>query len=141
MPHPFPHTYATKLQWTGEREGFVTSGAEVAPLLGGPPVQFDGTPRCWSPEALLISAVELCLMTTFLSIAQKKNLAIANYASQAEGVLDKTANGLEFTSIIVKVKIDTMDKEAAVQLLRKAKEHCIISNALKVKTELQIEVD
>lgn len=139
MPHPFPHTYTTKLQWVGEREGFITAGADLAPLLGGPPVQFDGSPRNWSPEALLISAAELCLMTTFLAMARHKNISITSYASHTTGILDKTPKGIEFTSIKIAVALDAPDKEAATQLLSKAKGYCIISNALKVPVQLEIE--
>lgn len=140
MPHPFPHTYETKLQWIGEREGFITGGADLAPLLGGPPVQFDGSSRNWSPEALLMSAAELCLMTTFLSLLRNKNISITNYTSRTVGTLDKTENGLEFTSVKINVALEAEDKETAMQLLFKAKKYCIISNALKVPVELEIDV-
>ncbi len=139
MPHPFPHTYKTKLQWVGDREGFVTAGAELAPLLGGPPVEFDGSPKCWSPEALLVSAVELCLMTTFLSMVARKNVPVANYSSHAEGILDKTKDGIAFTSIKIFVTLESSENELARDLLLKAKEYCIISNSLKVQTELVLD--
>lgn len=141
MPHPFPHRYETSLRWIRGREAVLkTDGApEVA---GAPPPQFDGPPERWSPEALLLSAAELCLMTTFLAVAERAKLTVADYQSRTEAALDKTAEGLAFTRVLIRVRLSVYADDAAraQELLLKAKKHCIVSNALKTPPELEVEV-
>ena len=141
MPHPFPHRYETGLRWIRGREAVLT-GDGAPPIEGAPPPQFDGPPGRWSPEALLLSAAELCLMTTFLSVAERAKLAVADYQSRTEAALDKTADGLVFTRILVRVRLSVYaeDVARAKDLLLKAKKFCIVSNALKVPPELEVEV-
>ena len=141
MPQPFPHRYETGLRWIRGREAALTT--DGAPeIAGAPPPQFDGPPERWSPEALLLSAAELCLMTTFLSVAERAKLTVADYQSKTEATLDKTAEGLVFTRVVVRVRLSVYaeDVTRAKDLLFKAKKYCIVSNALKVAPELEVDV-
>lgn len=141
MPHPFPHRYETSLHRLEGRKAVMKYGS-AHPLEGAPPPQFDGPEGLWSPEALLLGAAELCLMTTFLSIAERAKLEVPAYQSASEGTLDKTADGLVFTRIVqrVRLSLNPADAERGAELLKKAKKHCIVSNALKVVPELEVEV-
>jgi len=136
MAAPFPHEYRASLNWNGERAAML-SAAEQPVILGGPPPQFDGSPTHWSPEELLLSSVQLCLMTTFFSLAMKRRVEVSSYKSEITGILDKTADGLRFTKIHLKVdlKSNTPHGEAR-EMLRTAKKYCIISGALNVPVEL-----
>lgn len=141
MPQPFPHTYETGLRWIRGREAVLsTDGAP--PIEGAPPPQFDGPPERWSPEALLLSAAELCLMTTFLAVAERAKLTVADYQSRTEATLDKTAEGLVFTKSVIRVRLSVYADDAvrARELLLKAKKFCIVSNALKSPPDLEAEV-
>lgn len=141
MPHPFPHRYETSLRWIRGREAVLK--ANGAPEVeGAPPPQFDGPPERWSPETLLLSAAELCLMTTFLAVAERAKLTVADYQSRAEAVLDKTPEGLAFTRILLRVRLSVYADDAAraKELLLKAKKHCLVSNALKTSPEMDVEV-
>lgn len=135
MPAQFPHLYKAYLEWKKERIATL-SAAEQPQLIGGPPPQFDGSAAHWSPEELLLSAIQLCLMTTFLSLVGRQNLVIHSYKSEIEGVLEKTNDGLRFTRITVKVDLESEDSGKARELLKSAKKYCIISNALNVPVEL-----
>jgi organic hydroperoxide reductase OsmC/OhrA len=141
MAHPFPHRYETGLRWIRGREAVLTAGS-APPVEGAPPPQFDGPEGRWSPEALLLSAAELCLMTTFLAVAERAKLTVVDYQSRAEAALDKTPEGLAFTRVVLRVRLSVYADDAARarELLLKAKKHCIVSNALKVPTELETEV-
>ena len=141
MPHPCPHRYETGLRWIRGREAVLTTDG-APPIEGAPPPQFDGPPERWSPEALLLSAAELCLMTTFLAVAEKARLTVADYQSRADAALDKTADGLVFTRVVIRVRLSVYadDVARAKELLVKAKKFCIVSNALKVPPELETEV-
>lgn len=136
MVAPFPHEYRAVLNWKEERSA-VLSGAEQPVILGGPPPQFDGSPTLWSPEELLLSSVQLCLMTTFLSLAVKRKVEVSSYRSVIVGVLDKSADGLRFTKIRLKVDLKSKTShEAAREVLQTAKKYCLISRALNVPVEL-----
>jgi peroxiredoxin-like protein len=139
--HPFPHKYETELRWISGRSA-VLKAPGAPPVEGAPPAQFDGPGDRWSPEALLLSAAELCLMTTFLSVAEKAKLTVADYQSRSEGVLDRTAEGLAFTRIVQRVRLSVYadDMERARALMEKAKQHCIVSRALRVLPDLELEV-
>jgi organic hydroperoxide reductase OsmC/OhrA len=140
MPAPFPHHYHVRVE--GGAGGAVLSAPPRPDFRGGPPAEFDGRDDWWSPEHLLLSAVGLCLKTTFDAIAARARLTVLSYASRVEGALEKTAQGLAFTTIAVTVDVvvGEGETERAGELLRKAKEHCIVSNALKTPTQLVASV-
>ena len=104
MSAPFPHRYETTLVWEGDSRAALSSGIRPV-LVGGPPPEFDGEPGWWSPEHLLISAANLCLMTTYMVLARKSRLPVAKYRSDAEGILEKTKEGIVFTRITLRVAI------------------------------------
>ena len=109
---------------------------------GGPPVEFGGRDDWWSPEHLLLSAAGLCLKTTFEAFASRARLTVLAYSSRVEGTLDKTPQGLAFTSIEIAVELVVAEEDAARagDLLRTAKDHCIVSNALKTPVQLTASV-
>lgn len=139
--HPFPHRYEVSLRRTEGARGALSAGGRPA-LEGAPPPEFDGPEGVWSPEHLLLASASLCLMTTFLAVAAKSRLAVAAYESRAEGVLDKTPEGLGFTRLAVRVTLAVAeeDRERAARLLETAKRHCIVSNSLKRPIELEAEI-
>ena len=141
MNQPFPHRYETTLVWEGGSRAAIWSG-ERPVLVGGPPPEFDGEPGWWSPEHLLLSAANLCLMTTYMALARKTGLQVANYRSAAEGILEKTKEGLVFTRITLRPRIEAPPDrlEEARKLLETAKKYCIVSNSLKRPVEVEAEI-
>lgn len=138
MTHPFPHHYETDLAWEGGSRATLSSGVRPA-LVGGAPPEFDGDPSWWSPEHLLLTSVNLCLMTTYMALAKKSGLELAEYRSKAKGVLEKTREGIQFTRITVEVAIQAPAQriEEARKTLEAAKKYCIVSNALKLSVEVE----
>ena len=142
MSQPFPHRYEATLVWEGETRAALSSGARPV-LVGGPPPEFDGDPTHWSPEHLLLSSANLCLMTTYMVLARKAGLEIGHYRSQAEGILEKTKEGIVFTRISLQVSIlaPASRLEEARKLVEAAKRYCIVSNSLKRPVEVEATVD
>lgn len=140
MSHPFPHRYEANLAWEGGTRAALSSGLRPV-LVGGPPPEFDGPPEAWSPEHLLLSAANLCLMTTFFALAKRAGLEVGGYRSRAEGVLDKTPEGLAFTRILLRVTIQAARAEDARAVLASAKKHCIVSNALRRPVDVEAEIE
>ncbi len=137
MTAAFPHEYRSRVTWLQNREGRI-SAARQPEILGGPPPQFDGSDTYWSPEELLLSSLQLCLMTTYLALLTKADVTIDSYESEALGILEKTKEGIRFTRIEVAVSIKSENQEKAEELLLKAKKYCIISNALNVPVDLSL---
>jgi organic hydroperoxide reductase OsmC/OhrA len=137
MPSAFPHHYDVEVV-AGSSGGAVLASGRPD-IIGGAPPEFDGRADWWSPEHLLLSALGLCLMTTFQAFAARAGLHVARYASRVDGVLDKTPSGLAFTSIrvVVDLGVSEADQARAQQLLASAKRHCIVSNALKTPVEVE----
>ncbi len=73
---PFPHQYIVTLA-DGELRA-----PPRAPIAAGPPPQFDGSDRVWSPEELLVAATLECLWTTFENLARRQGLGAHDFASR-----------------------------------------------------------
>jgi organic hydroperoxide reductase OsmC/OhrA len=82
-------------------------------------------------------------MTTYLVLAKKAGLEIRQYRSRAEGILEKTKEGIVFTRIALRVSIHAPpDRLAdAAKLVETAKKYCIVSNSLKRPVEVESTVD
>ena len=140
MTTTFPHHYHVRVE--GGSGGAVMSAPPRPEFRGGPPVEFGGRDDWWSPEHLLLSAAGLCLKTTFEVFASRARLPVLAYSSRVEGTLDKTPQGLAFTSIAIAVELVVAEADAvrAGVLLRTAKDHCIVANALKTPVRLTASV-
>lgn len=136
MNAPFPHHYEVNLASEGGLLGKLSAGPRP-PFSGGPPPEFGGDDQRWSPEHLLLASVSLCLMTTFAAITDKSKLDFSAYESRAEGILDKTPEGLRFTRVTLTVTVRSGDALRAARLLEMAKKHCIVSNSLRVPIEVE----
>jgi organic hydroperoxide reductase OsmC/OhrA len=133
MTAPFPHRYTSTVT------RIVPGQAEIEapprpPIVGGPPPEFDGHPHLWSPEHLLLSALGLCLFTTFEVLAQRDRLDVVCWRETVTGTLEKTSIGLRFTSFQIEVQVEVADGqlERTRRLLDRAHQLCIISNALNI---------
>ncbi len=134
------HTYTTKVTYAEQRKGVLSSDGLPSLEVATPPQFPGGHQGIWSPEHLFVASAEICLMTTFLSIADKSRLEFARYSSEAVGTLEKTAEGMLMTKIVIKPKVvisDETKKGRTLLLLEKAEKYCLISNSMK--TEVTIE--
>ena len=135
-PAPFPHHYTVTLA-----DGLLVAPPRD-PIALGPPPQFGGTERRWSPEELLVGSVLECLWTTFDAYARREALEFSGWSGTGVAVLDKGSPVPVFTSITLSVElvVAVADEERGRRLLATAEQHCIISNALKVPVTLQATV-
>lgn len=134
------HTYRTNVQWSRQRKGKL--GTKGMPTIEiATPVEFPGGhPDIWSPEHLFVGAAEICLMTTFLSLAEKTKLVFVGYTSEAEGTMEKAEGGLQFTKIVIYPRVvvtNGHDVEKTRKLLEKAERYCLISNSMKTKVSME----
>lgn len=134
------HTYTTAVEWTKEKRAALSSKGLPTIEVATPPNFPGGHEGIWSPEHLYTAAAEVCLMTTFLSFAERAKLAFLSYKSEADGILDKVEKSLLMTRIHIKPTItvaNEADREEALKLIERAERYCLISNSMK--SEVTIE--
>lgn len=141
MPVPFPHHYTATILRADRAHANIEAPPRPA-LAGGPPPEFDGDASRWSPEHLLLSAIGLCLFTTFEVLAAGARLAVFDWRADVTGDVDRTSAGLAFTgfAISVDLKVEPAEVERARTVLEKAKNHCLVSNALQVPVKLSAQI-
>lgn len=137
------HQFETSTQWKASKEGTI-SAPELPDLdVASPPV-FGGREGTWTPEHLFVAAAEVCLMTTFLAIAELSKLAVRGYRSRARGTLEKVeGEGLQFTSILVFPNIELENEKDAARAkrnLEKAEAHCLISKSMKTPVRIEASI-
>lgn len=134
------HYYNVNLTWSADRKGELSSPELNDNVEVATPPQFNkGMEGIWSPEHLLTAAVNSCLMTTFLAIAENSKLEFVSFSCESKGKLEQVDGKFLMTEIILeptlKIKNET-DKEKAERILHKSEAACLISNSIKAKTTL-----
>jgi len=134
------HYYNVNLTWSADRKGEISSPELNDNVEVATPPQFNkGMEGIWSPEHLLTAAVNSCLMTTFLAIAENSKLEFVSFNCESKGKLEQIDGKFLMTEIILeptlKIKNEA-DKEKAERILHKSEAACLISNSIKAKTTL-----
>jgi organic hydroperoxide reductase OsmC/OhrA len=135
-------TYKTYLKWDGEKKGTLSSSGKPDIKIATPP-EFKGHPGIWSPEELLVASVNICIMTTFLYYAGRKELEFLRYESTAEGLLERIEKDLLFTKVTVVPRILVSlekDVETVKELIELSEKNCFISNSLKTEVVVRPEI-
>jgi len=135
MPAPFPHHHQTSLVRTFASRARLET-APRAPIVGGPAPEVDGDATSWSPEHLLLSAIGLCLLTTFEALAVRDGVDLLAWEATARATVDKSATGLALTKILLEVDMEVGDVAQARETLELAKRHCLVANSLAVPVEI-----
>ncbi len=138
------HKYNTQLNWIADRRGIMSSPELNESFEVATPPQFPkGMEGIWSPEHLLTAAVSSCFMTTFLAIAENSKLAFDQFSCSASGKLEQIEGKYLMTEIVLEpiltIPIDT-SIEKAERILIKSEAACLISNSIKSKVTLKINI-
>jgi len=132
-----PHYYDVSVEWKKDRVGVMTSTVLPNSIDVATPPQFPkGIEGIWSPEHLLVAAVNSCLMTTFLAIAENSKLQFESFNSYANGKLEIVEGKYMISEIELKpVVVIAADEsvERAERVLQKSEAACLISNSVKSK--------
>lgn len=129
------HSYEIDVNWLEDRIGILVSPELDDKLRVATPPQFPkGVDNIWSPEHLFTAAVNSCLMTTFLSIAESSRLEFTAFTSKAFGKLEMVEGKYIMSEIILMPVLTILkddDKDKALKVLNKAEAACLISNSIK----------
>jgi peroxiredoxin-like protein len=129
--------YQVSTRWTGERRGLLTT-KERPPLEVASPPEFKGHPGVWTPEDLLVAAVNACTMTTFLALAGRKELKPVSYECDAAGTLEMVEGKFRFSRVVLSPRIVVAQEEEIAKaraIFHEAEAACLIANSLLTKVE------
>ncbi len=134
------HYYDVTVDWLQDRKGIASSTVLDNTIEVVTPPEFKGgISGQWSPEHLFTAAVNSCLMTTFLAIAENSNLHFSAFTSKAAGKLELVDGKYLMTEIILKPEVTIVaeeDTEKALRILNKSEAACLISNSIKSKVTM-----
>ena len=136
------YLYQTAVKWTEQRKGVIACTGKPDVQVATPP-EFKGHDGIWSPEDLFVASANVCLMTTFLAVAERAGLAFSSYESTAEGRLELVEGKFQFTAITIRPSIILKpggDPARAKELIEKAEHNCLISNSMKAKVTLEATI-
>jgi organic hydroperoxide reductase OsmC/OhrA len=137
------HFYEVKLTWNELRKGVLTS-PNLNPLTVATPPEFpEGHPGIWSPEHYFIAAINSCFMTTFLAVAEYSKLEFKSFECDSIGKLEKVGGKLIICEVLLKPSVlitDVRDMEKAERVINKSEAACIISNSIKSKILISLDL-
>jgi organic hydroperoxide reductase OsmC/OhrA len=134
--------YHVGVRWGGEKRGVLTAGGKPDLDVASPP-EFRGHPGIWSPEDLLVAAVNACTMTTFLSAILRRGVSLVSYECDAEGTLEMAEGKLRFTHVSLRPRIvvaGEVDRQRALDAFREAEAGCLIASSIVAKVEAKPEI-
>ena len=134
--------YETRVDWKGEKRGRMAAEAKPEVEVASPP-EFRGHPGIWTPEELLVSAVNTCTMMTFLTYADRKEIRLRSYECDARGTLEKQDGKFRFTRIVLRPRITVAreeDRDRVVEIFRQAENNCLVTNSLTTRVEGEPEI-
>ncbi len=140
MPVPFPHRYSASISRTFASRARIEAPPRVS-LHGGPSSEFDGDVSAWSPEHLLLSSLGLCMLTTFEAFATRDGIELVTWNATANGQVERTPEGLQFTSIVLCLDMELTGKvEHVEKTLEDAKQYCLVLNSLRVPVVVETTI-
>ena len=131
------HEYKVSVRWDHDRKGSMTSPDLNDKVEVATPPEFpNGLEGIWSPEHLFTAAVNSCLMTTFLAIAENSKLEYLSFESKALGKLEMIDGKYIMSEVRLMPAVVVSREEdiaRAERVLQKSEANCLISNSVKSK--------
>jgi organic hydroperoxide reductase OsmC/OhrA len=129
--------YSRAHEWAFDGGHVMTASASphIVPAPWSDPAGVD-------PEEAFIASLSSCHMLFFVDFARRAGFVIDDYVDEAEGVLEKRADGkMAMTRVTLRPRITwggtTPDAAALADLHHRAHEACFIANS--VTTEVTVE--
>jgi peroxiredoxin-like protein len=139
---PLPHHYQARL--TGRPTGYAIVSVAGAPdLRSAPPADFDGPGDAWSPEHLVLAAVQTCFLFTLRAVARASRLEFQALELAAEGTVDRQDGGVRFTEIVLRPQLTLApgaDRDRALRVMEKSEKTCLVSASLSTTIRLEPEI-
>ncbi len=137
------HYYNIDVIWNEGRIGTLSAESFPDIKVATPPEFPKGVPGIWSPEHLFVASVAICLMTTFVAIAENSSLAFTSFKCGATGKLEKVDGNIMISEIELKPEIIIPEEkytEKTGRIIEKSEKMCLISNSVKTKIILSPDI-
>ena len=139
---PLPHTYDVKL--AGSPGGYASLAVDGLPdVRSAPPPAFDGPGDAWSPEHLLLAAVESCVFFTLHAVARASRVEFAKVDVSATGTVDQKEGRVRFTDIVLRLRLTAgpgADRARIMRVVEKSERACLVSASLSTPIRLEPEI-
>jgi peroxiredoxin-like protein len=139
---PLPHIYDVRL--AGGPDGYATVSVPGVPdLRTAPPLDFDGPGDAWSPEHLLLAAVETCFLFTLRAVARASRIEFTRLELAASGTVDTRDGITRFTEIVLRPRLVLragVDPARALRALEKSEKTCLVSASLSTPIRLEPDI-
>jgi peroxiredoxin-like protein len=139
---PLPHPYSAQL--SGGSDGYAAvTVAGIPELRTAPPADFGGPGDAWSPEDLLMAAVETCYLFTLRAVARASRLEFKSLQLEGEGILDRQDGVTRFTEIVLRPRLTVpagVDRDKAIRVLDKTEKACLVSASLSTPIRVEPEI-
>ena len=139
---PLPHRY--EVQLSGGPSGYATVSTKGMPdLRSAPPLDFDGPGDAWSPEHLLLAAVETCFLFTLRAVAKASRVEFLALDLSSEGTVDRQDGVTRFTEIVLRPRLTIgpgTDRDRVLAVLQKSERSCLVSASLATPVRLEPEL-
>lgn len=138
------HFYQVKVNWKENRRGMLSSKVLDEKISIATPPEFpNGEANVWTPEHYFVAAINGCLMTTFLAVAESFKLNFVDFESDAEGKLEMVDRKFIMSEVLLKPIVTVSnedDIELAQKVLEKSEKACLISNSVNSTIKLEITI-
>ena len=136
------HRYEVGSRWLGGRRLALSSTGKPTLEVATPPDFKGGVHGTWSPEDLLVGSLATCLELTLIAIAEHRGAPLASLDVDAMGQLERREGRYRFAlvELDVEAETDAAHADELEELIRLAKDHCIIGDAVTMPVALAIRV-
>jgi peroxiredoxin-like protein len=139
---PFPHHYDAHL--SGGPTGYArVSTAGLPDLSAAAPKDFDGPGDAWSPEHLLLAAVEACFLLTLRAVAGMSKVQFTALEVDIAGTVDRVDGVTRFTEIVLRPRMTVApgtDRARALRVMEKSEKACLVSASLSTPIRLEPQI-
>ncbi len=132
--------------WRLEEPACTVEDSEAGRLEVAPPPEFGGPGGAWSPEALLVASIVSCKASTLRFFLRKRKVPVEAFSVRGRGVMEKTSEGLRFTSFEVTMRLRVREgKRPSGEELDTLKElvekYCPVSAAVTPRAAVVLELE
>lgn len=127
-------TYTTNAFGSSENIELKITSESKPDLAITPPPEFNGPKEFWSPEDLFCASISSCFILTTKALARAKKLEWISIEVKVDAKLEKVEGGLAFSDVTIRPVLTiccTQNADPYLELLKKAKESCLVTRSMK----------
>lgn len=143
MKHERTYRYVNTVRKGADADAVAIFGGP-GELAIGPAPEFGGRPESLNPEELFVAAINGCLMTTLFYFLDRSGIELQSYRADAEGHIQKGADGFRFTRVQVNGTA-TLNGAGTAEKVRElaalAEKYCLVSRSVNCPVEYRLQVE